>query len=215
MNRHFTICQMLLCWSLMAGCALLSKTDPMEVRYFEAVEKPAPEASASASASASEQGPPLRLGLVKAASHLDRRIVSRRGAHELSYHERLRWTERPEEYLRRALMRDLYEQAGFTRVVSGAAPTLDVELIAFEELEQSGQRRGRIELQAVLHDERVQLAQETISIETKVDDSAEDKAEALVSALGEALGLATKRVTERTRQVLAARTTPARISPDQ
>lgn len=199
MRRKIVTCQvLLLCSGLMAGCALLSKTDPMEVRYFEAVEKPAQQASGS------ENGPRLRLGLVKAASHLDRRMVSRRGAHELSYHELLRWTERPEEYLRRSLLRDLYEQAGFTRVVSGPAPTLDVELIAFEELEQNGQRRGRIELQAVLHDERVQLAQETISIETKVDDAAGDKAEALVAALGEALGLATKRVTERTRQVLAA-----------
>jgi hypothetical protein len=37
--------------------------------------------------------------------------------------------------VRRALSRDLYQQAGFTRVVSGPAPTPEVELMAFEECE--------------------------------------------------------------------------------
>jgi cholesterol transport system auxiliary component len=192
--------------ALLLGCALLSKSKPLELRYFEAVEVGAAPGTASAAAPPSaggEQGPRLRLGAVKSARHLDMRIATRRGAYELGYHETLRWTERPEEYVRRALLRDLYQQAGFTRVVSGPAPTLEVELMAFEECEQGGRRRGRVELQTVLHDEHVQLDQETIRVETDVDAAQSDAAEALVAALGQALGQASRRVTERTRVVLA------------
>lgn len=196
----------LLCCALLAGCALLSKSEPLELRYFEAVEaRPTsgPAAPAPPPSAGGEQSQRLRLGSVKAARHLDMRIATRRGAYELGYHEKLRWTERPEEYVRRALLHDLYDQAGFTRVVSGPAPTLEVELIAFEECEQGGRRRGRVELQTVLHDERVQLDQETIRVETEVDAAQGDSAEALVAALGQALGQASRRVTERTRVVLA------------
>jgi cholesterol transport system auxiliary component len=183
------------------GCALLSKSEPLELRYFEAVgaqpERPAQESAGG------EQGQRLRLGAVKSARHLDLRIASRHGAYEIGYYEKLRWTERPEEYVRRALAHDLYQQAGFTRVVSGPAPTLEVELLAFEECEQGGRRRGRVELQAVLHDERVQLAQETVQVETDVDAKQGDPAAALVAALSQALEQASKRVTDRTRVVLA------------
>jgi ABC-type uncharacterized transport system auxiliary subunit len=200
----------LLCCALLVGCALLSKSRPLELRYFEAVEPaaadqraPAPPAPAASAGGEQEQGLRLRLGAVKAARHLDLRIATRRGAHEVGYHETLRWTERPEEYVRRALQRDLYQQAGFTRVVSGPAPTLEVELISFEEYDQGGRRRGRVELQTVLHDERVQLDQETVRVEADVDAAQGDAAEALVAALGKALGQASRRVTERTRVVLA------------
>jgi cholesterol transport system auxiliary component len=198
---------LLSCCALLLGCALLSKSDPLELRYFEALgaaqDQRQPASPAAAASAGGEQAPRLRLGAVTSARHLDLRIATRRGAHELGYHETLRWTERPEEYVRRALSRDLYEQASFTRVVSGPAPTLEVELMAFEECEQGGRRRGRVELQTVLHDERVQLDQETIRVETDIDAAQRDGAEALVAALGQALSQASRRVTERTRVVLA------------
>jgi ABC-type uncharacterized transport system auxiliary subunit len=203
MRRWFTGLWLLMGFSLAAGCALLSKSEPLDLRYFEAVAASGSEAKPAAAPADGENAKRLRLGLIKSARHLDLRIVSRRGAYELGYYDKLRWTERPEEYVRRALVRDLYEQAGFTRVVSGPGPTLDVELIAFEEYEQAGRRRGRIELQMLLHDERVQLDQETIRIETEVDTAQGDEAEALVAALGEALGQASRRVTDRTRRALA------------
>jgi hypothetical protein len=55
----------------------------------------------------------------------------------------------------------------------------------------------------VLHDERVQLDQETIRVETDIDAAQRDGAEALVAALGQALSQASRRVTERARVVLA------------
>src|SRR4029078_3767284 len=76
----------------------------------------------------------LRLGRVVAGSSCPEQIPYRDSDHELGFYEERRWTERPEVYLRRALARALFEERGATRVVSGFAPTLDVELTAREEI---------------------------------------------------------------------------------
>lgn len=199
-------------WGLAAllwlgGCALLSKSEPLEWRYFEVSDAPSHEGASKASGG--EQGQRLRLGLVKASHHLDTRMVSRTGAHELTYYEDLRWTEEPDEFVRRALTRNLYERAGLSRVVSGIAPTLEVELTAFEEIKDGGKRRAHVVLLTVLHDDRLQLSQHTVEVESDVKAGEGDEAQALVAALGRALGKAAAQVTEQTLQTLAERPKPA------
>lgn len=175
----------------LGGCALLSKSDPVEWRYFEVSDAPAYQGSGG------EQGMRLRLGLVRAARHLDVRLVRRTGAHELAYYEDLRWTEEPQEFVRRALTRDLYEKAGLSRVVSGLAPTLEVELTAFEEVRDGTRKRARVVLQTVLHDERLQLSQHVVEVESELEGGGDD-AQSLVAALGQALAKAAAQVTEQT-----------------
>lgn len=181
----------------LGGCALLSKSEPLEWRYFEVDDAPSYQGPASSGA---EQGqaPRLRLGLVKASRHLDQRIVSRTSAHELTYYEDLRWTSEPDDFVRRSLVRNLYEKAGLSRVISGIAPTLEVELTAFEEINDGGKRRAHVTLESVLHDDRVQLSQHTVEVESETSGSDGDAAQALVAALGRALAKAVATVTEQT-----------------
>lgn len=118
---------------LASGCAFLSKGEAMTPRYFspalafeppDASRPPAPEASL----------PELRVGRIEPAAHLEERIAYRISDSELAYYDDRRWTEPPEQFVRRALERELFESHAFRRVVSGVAPTLDVELLSFEEV---------------------------------------------------------------------------------
>ena len=88
------------------GCALTSKADPLEIRYFTPAEAPARPATPAG------DGARLRLGRLSASDHLRQRIVVRTSAVELAALEDRRWTEKPEDYLRRALARSLFEEAG-------------------------------------------------------------------------------------------------------
>ena len=180
--------------ALLGGCALLGKGKALSLRYFElhadSTHTPAHTAPAQR----------LRLGQVSAARHLDRRLVQRTSAHEIRYHEEWRWTDQPETFLRRALSRDLFERAGITRVLSGAAPTLEVELTALEERSQGGRQRAFASALALLHDERDQLWQETLEVSVEVGEG--DPAEALAHALGRALGELCAQLTAETLAAL-------------
>lgn len=182
--------------ALSSGCALLGKGKPLQLRYFDLSAAPTVEPAAKTAA------PRLRLGTVSASRHIDRRFVSRRSAHELSYYEQWRWTDPPDAFLRRTLSQNLFEQAGLTRVVSGVAPTLEVELSSFEEVRAEGRQRARAVLLAVLHDDRVQLWQRTFEAETEVGGG--DAAEALAAALGVALRKVCAQLTEQTLAALPA-----------
>src|SRR4029077_4048150 len=120
--------------SVFTGCALLSKAAPLQPRYFSLEDGPLASNRGAALRSPTSGAMQLRLGRVSAGPHLRERIVYRDSDHELGYYEDRRWTERPETYLRRALARALFEERGLLRVVSGGAPTLEVELVAFEEI---------------------------------------------------------------------------------
>jgi hypothetical protein len=119
------------------GCALTSKANVVDIRYFSPEQvKPRltsaddPPALALAAPNASLD---LRLGRVSSGPNLRERIAFRNAAYELGYYESWRWTERPEAFVRRELGRKLFEEHGLHRVFAGTAPTLDVEVIAFDE----------------------------------------------------------------------------------
>jgi cholesterol transport system auxiliary component len=142
-----------------AGCAVLSKNEPLQPRYFTV--EPPPAAAAGAPPRSDLK---LRLGAVIAGSDIRQYLTSRSADHELSYSSELRWTERPESYLRRALAYALFEQRGIQRVVSGAGRKLDVELVAFEEVRKPPER-VRVSAVITLHDGHLVLAEKTLSRE--------------------------------------------------
>lgn len=146
--------------AVLSGCALLGKSDTHVPRYFT------PEYESAVVSPAAKLSVRLHLGQIVALSHLRERMVSRSIGPEVIFSEEERWTEPPEVYLRRALARALFVEKGVVQVVSGPAPTLDVELIAFEQLEQPA--RVRLQALVVLHDERIGLLEETVTVERPV-----------------------------------------------
>jgi len=176
--------------SVLPSCALTSKGTAVEPRFF----------SPDFSEPSAPAGPPgaapleLRLGRMESASHLEERMAYRVHASELGYSDDRRWSERPEEYLRRALERELFERSNIRRVLSGAATTLDVELTAFEEVR--GERpRVRLALIFRLHDDRQVALERSIVVERPLEpDGNEDHAQRVATALGLALAKAAAEV---------------------
>jgi cholesterol transport system auxiliary component len=174
------------------GCALTSKGEPLVPRYFSPTLPPAPDAAPS-----TESPVELRLGRVEPAAHLEERIAYRVGEIELGYFDDRRWTEPPEQLVRRALERELFESQAFRRVISGSAPTLDVAVLSFEELRQEP-RRARLSLLVTLHDERRALLERSFTFEAPLAAGASsDEGRALAQAMAVALGHVTREVAER------------------
>src|SRR5262245_21860046 len=126
--------------AVLAGCALTSKSEPRELRYF------APPTHVVAAHSQAAGGALLRLGRITSTSLLRVRIVHRNSAVEVSPYETLRWTDEPEAYVRRALGHALFDGHGLEQATDALAPTLEVDVLAFEEVRNGPQRSGRVEL---------------------------------------------------------------------
>jgi cholesterol transport system auxiliary component len=171
------------------GCSIVpARSPPLEVRTFSA-ELPASSERVEHAAAAS--APKLRLSRVNAAGNLHTRIVHRDSALELGEYEDLRWSEDPEEYVRRSLSRALFDERGIEQGIHGNIPTLDVEVVAFEEVRRGASRSGRVELRYKLHDDRVVLANGDIVSEQPARGA--DIAQ-IVEAISAALQDATRKV---------------------
>ncbi len=183
MNRQFAFG---VGWLLLAvgqsGCALTGKADALSPRYFS------PEQVGTVQKAPNTEHLELQLGQVSSASHLDERIAYRLSGAEVGFYDDRRWTEIPEAYLRRALERELFERRGLERIVTGSAPTLDVELTAFEELRGSPSK-ARVTLSFSVHDERRSLLERSINVEREVTEQAgADPAARLAATLASTLG---------------------------
>ena len=178
----------------LSGCALVSKGEAISPRYFS----PTLEAPATPSATATPLE--LRLGRVEPAAHLEERIAYRLSATELAYYDERRWTEPPDQFVRRALESELFERRGFRRVVSGAAPTLDVEVLSFEEM-RVGAPRARLSLLITLRDDRHALFERTVSVDAPLG-AGTDPGPAFAEAMAAALGDATRRVADQVGSAL-------------
>jgi ABC-type uncharacterized transport system auxiliary subunit len=197
-------------WSSTSGCAFFNKSDPVLLRYFtpEAVgSRPVSSADTPRAAPTLE----LRLGRVDEASYLKDRIAFRDDGFEVGYYERLRWTEKPEAYLRRALGRALFQDGRVGEIVSGPGPTLDVDVDAFEEL-RSPRHAARIQLTLVLHDDRHVQFQETLTIERPIASTENGSAE-IARAMAGALDEAVRRVLAQVMVALPATTAVAVVAP--
>jgi cholesterol transport system auxiliary component len=183
------------------GCALTEKAEVMDVHYYtaETTARPVPAASASAAVPGDDgeavAAPPLRLGRVSAGAHLGKKVVFRSSSVELGMYDDKRWTERPDEYVRRAMSTALFDAQRATQSLGGAAPTLDLELLAFEEIVQKDKpHRGRVSLRYSLHDEQRVLVSDVVTVEL---DAASGDTDKVVRAIAQALAQVSERIAER------------------
>lgn len=100
----------------------------------------------------------------------------------------------------RELGRALFEDQGLVQIVSGARPTLDVELLAFEELRGPRGPRARVALRYALSDDRRVVLADTVIVERPLEGAGPV---ALARALGAALRVAADRVGARVAAKLA------------
>jgi cholesterol transport system auxiliary component len=185
---------------LAAGCALTSKSDPIAPRYYSP-ERPGD--TPKAGPRSTTPSPELRLGRVEGSSHLGEMIVFRDSTYELGHYRERRWTEAPEQYLKRRLARVLFEERGLRQLVGGAGPTLEVELTAFEEI-RVPKRTARVQVIARLHDQRLVRWEETLTVDQPVAARrSDDPVDPAVEAIGEALRAVVDRIADRVARELA------------
>jgi ABC-type uncharacterized transport system auxiliary subunit len=167
------------------GCALLSRGSSVETRWYT------PELTQASPGSAERQGgSELRLGRVTSGSDLGLRIAYGDGLYQIGYYEGLRWTERPQQYVRRAVGHALFEQGPFRRALTGEAPTLEVEVVDFEEVKAPTAHAARISLRFVLSTDRV-LLERTVSVTKAVAGGDFD---GFVAAMSQALEASAREV---------------------
>jgi cholesterol transport system auxiliary component len=166
------------------GCALLSRGSAVDVRWFTPDQAHAPVGNAEM-----QPGRELRLGRVISGSAVGLRIAFGDGLYEVGYYDSRRWTERPEHYVRRALDRALFEGGGFRRALTGDAPSLDVDVLEFQEVKVPTTHAARLTLHVVLSTDRV-LLERTVT----VSEPAAGDFEAFVAAMAIALEASTAEI---------------------
>ena len=202
--RTFSLCIVLLALATSA-CALTSKAGLVDIRYFspERIEPKRDEAAPHSEPSTSDLARRLevRLGRVSSGSNLRERIAYRDNDFEFGYYEDLRWTERPETYVRRELGRSLFEHHGLHRAVGGAAPTLDVEVIAFDDLRLRTGRAVRVQLRGILYGDSDLFFEDTFTVDRPVAGDS-PRIEDVVAAMATALDSAAENVALRVQSAL-------------
>jgi hypothetical protein len=179
----------LVCLAAMAGtgCALLSKSDSVYVRYFTPEPRGRGESAPAALASVATGNLSLRLGRVNALSYLKDRIAFRDADYEIGFHDLWEWTEKPESYLRRGMERALFVQHALHQIISGPGPTLELELDAFDEV-RGPRHVARVEVTWLLYDDQTVLIQNTVTVDHAIFASADAKdPKPIVSAMSDAL----------------------------
>lgn len=195
------------------SCALSSKADLVEIRYFspERVRPrpPGTDPAQAAPAAANQSAVEVRLGRVLSGPSLRERIAHRDALYELGYYEDYRWTERPETYVRRELGRSLFEVHRLRRALGGAAPTLDVEVTAFDDLRLKTGRSVQIQLKVILYEDDDVLFEETLTVDRPVVGD-KPGIEEVVAAMAEALESAASQVTLKVQRALEERRSATR-----
>lgn len=190
------------------ACALTSKAEVVDVRYFS------PERSRPSRADAphnyamhdADTGGQLqvKLGRVTSGPNLRERIAYRDSTYERGYHEQLRWTERPETYVRRELTSILFGAHGLERVLGGAAPTLDVEVIAFDDLYLGSGRAARVQLGVTLFENDSVIFEDTLTVDRQVR-GAKPNIEGVIAAMSDALEAVVEATAHRVKSELEQR----------
>lgn len=195
----------------LGGCALTSKSAPLDFRYFTLEGEPA---ASTTRAPAEGTAPKLRLGSVGAAAHLRERMVYRDSPVELGYHEEERWSERPSAYVRRALSRALFEERGIEQVLSGSGYALDADLLALDEYTGDAPK-VRVTLAFSLHDDMNVALETTVSAEKPIakKDDAPARVEAFRQALREVIAKISDQVMSKLQTLPSAVSLPAAPDP--
>jgi ABC-type uncharacterized transport system auxiliary subunit len=160
------------------GCALVSRGKTLDVHWYTP-ERIRPQVSSTEMQATCE----LRLASVTSGADLGPRITFGDGLYRVGQYEGLRWTERPEHYVRRALGRKLFEEGSFRRMLTGRAATLDVELLDFEEVKNPTLHAARIAVRVIVASDHV-LTERTLLITAPVAGNSFDD---FVATMGSAL----------------------------
>jgi len=191
---------MRLCWLalpllLLAGCVFRDAAEP---RYFQ----PDSRALAGSDAPPESAGTAVRLQSVSATPFLRERMVWRSSAVEYGLYEQRRWSEPPSGYVQRALESALRDTPGLRLTDSFDAPTLRVELIAFDEV-LAPARVARVALVVSLRGkDRTRLLDRTFTAERAIGG---DAPPAVAAATGQALDAVVAEVAAAVASALAAR----------
>jgi ABC-type uncharacterized transport system auxiliary subunit len=206
MSRALTFVAVVLALAAVTDCALMQRGKPLEVTYYTP-EQIAPGVANRQTA----WGPALRLGRVASKPDIGTRIAYGDGLHEVRYYDARRWTLQPEIYVRRSLTRGLFEESGFRRAIDGDAPSLDVEILAFQEVTTPERHEARVALGVVLSADRV-LYEGTIAASQPVES---DGFEGFVSAMARALDQCSNEVAGRVGSALSAAQAPDHPAPPE
>ncbi len=170
------------------GCALLTKSDSVYVRYFTPEPRERGESVLAATSSTAASSLSVRLGRVNALSYLKDRIAFRDADYEIGFHDLWQWTEKPESYLRFGMERALFEQHGVRQIISGTGPTLELELDAFDEV-RSPRHVARVQVTWLLYGDQTVLVQNTVTVDRVIPVGTDAKdPKPLVAAMSDALG---------------------------
>ena len=178
---------------LVAACALTKKSEPVEVHYYTPVIPTGAQVPAHETPRAR-----VRLGRVWSSSHLRYSIAQRTSPVELQLYEFDRWTDPPDVYVKRSLEQALFQARPIEQITSGTAISLDVDVIAFEEVRSP--HGGRVQLRYSLRNERSVIDSDTVTV---VRSARGAGLADTVTAIGEALDAATAQVGDRVLDALA------------
>ncbi|MGH7785237.1 MAG: ABC-type transport auxiliary lipoprotein family protein [Candidatus Binatia bacterium] len=136
-------------------------------------------------ASAGDPAPqPVRVRRVRSAAYLGEQMAWRVSPVERGLYEQRRWTEAPTRYLERTVARAIDQTPGLRRVESGRVPTLDLELVSFDE-ELAPVHSATVEIAAALHGaDGGMIFERVFAVSRPVGGSAPD---ATARAMGDAL----------------------------
>ena len=129
-------------------------------------------------------GHPVRLRRVRAAGYIGEQVTWRGSDVQHGLYEQRRWTDVPTRYLERAMDVALDRTVGVRRVESGRVPTLDLDLVSFDEV-LAPTHEADVQVVAVLRDAKQDtLFQRTFGARRPIADADPDS---VARAMGAAL----------------------------
>jgi ABC-type uncharacterized transport system auxiliary subunit len=176
--------------ALLAGCALVKSSKPIEVRYFTPREAEGRERVSEVPGDKKKIA--LHITHVESSAHLRERIAWRASPVEIALYDTRRWSDPPDVYVQRAIEKEFYDRRGVTQTLDRDGPELDVELIEFEEV-VAPKHLGRVQLRYRLRDKDQVLERGTIVAERPV--AGQDFAN-VVDAIGAALDQAAEQLAD-------------------
>jgi ABC-type uncharacterized transport system auxiliary subunit len=189
--------------SALSGCSLLSSGPPVDERWFspESLDVATPRKAVTPGTGK------LALGRVSSSALLRNHIVFRRSDVELGTYDDIKWSDYPEAYVRHALLRVLFETNRFAAASGPGVPTLDVDVIGFEEVRRGPSRSGRVQMSYEIRDGDTILSSGVVTAERAA--AAGTDIGQVVRAIASALDDATTRLADAAQDSLAASASPA------
>ena len=114
----------------------------------------------------------VRLGRVSSGPNLRERIAYRDAALRARLLRRLALDERRRRSFAASSVGRCSKEHGFHRVLGGSAPTLEVEVIAFDDLRLPSGRAARVQLKVILFEDSGVVFEDTMTVDRPVSATA-------------------------------------------